>query len=1519
MRLLITAESAARGLSRDVICEYDDATTVADLARTLARAFDGSSETPRAGNVVDLRSHDSSATAEPQIDLYLGDQRLDPAATIDGSGVLHGAVLGLGGPSTQHVSEPHGLLELRIGSGRGAGRVSRLGIGSATIGSADHCTVRVDDPRVPDVAVHLEVTADAALTITPDDAVAGQTVDQPHRREPATEPIVLAASTMEAVRRGPVARLLRRRPKRMDLQLGERVDPAAALPLVRLDRVAVDGPTVWEDGQVLGVGDILLERVAVTAPDASLSPSASRPELDYNRPPRLHPPQRPREFALPQEPRKPDKMPIPFVMMVSPLAMSGSMYFMTRSPYSLLIMVMMPLMMLLNAAGGRRQQRRRWLESMDEYHEKRVSVENAAVSTLVDERVQRRLGFPDPATTLLFATGPRGRLWERRRWDADFLTLRVGTDDLPADVVVKDPARPQHEGPLRWTSPDVPVTIGLPAAGVLGLAGSRAGTRRAAAWLVAQVAALHSPADAELWVITSPDGEGAWEWCKWLPHVRGEDGRRPIRIAFDDDTRGSVVSELSSIAAARREIPEKDRGGLNRFVVVLDGAREIRMLPGMISVLKDGPALGITFICLDQTMHELPEECRAVVEVGERHLSVQTTAEHHIDGVRPDVVDDSWLERLARALAPIRDVSTEDLSSSLPSSSRLLDVLGLPEPTGDLLAQRWSASGRTTRATIGEGLDGPFTLDIRADGPHGLVAGTTGSGKSELLQTIIASLAVGNRPDEFTFVLVDYKGGAAFMDCANLPHTVGMVTDLDGHLTSRALESLGAELHHREHQLAGARAKDIEDYLAGRKPDDPPMPRLLIVIDEFAALVAELPDFVSGLVDVARRGRSLGVHLILATQRPAGVVNAEIKSNTNLRIALRVTDKADSDDVIESGAAAEIPKSAPGRAYARLGASSLIPFQSSRVGGRPPSAVRNDLVTQPFGWSDLPMAGTRVAGPAGEDDVEIPTDLATLVAAIRDANDVVGLGEMRKPWLPALTEQVTLDSLEPAEPVAGTVPPVPLGLADLPHRQQQVVEHWDIERQSHLMIAGQSRSGRSTALRTVAVAIARQCSPADVHLYGIDAGNNALLPLISLPHTGAVVTRLQTERMNRLFDFLQREVTRRQQSLAEQGYADIGEQRRAAPVDERLPYLVVLLDRLEGFTAAFENVDGGVLVERLNSLLQEGAGVGLRLVIAADRSGVLGRISVLVEDRIMLAMNDPSDYSAVGLHVRDVPTSMPPGRAFRAGERPRELQWALLDASGAGTDQVRVIQETGRHATEQWADLDRARRPRRVDDLPSNLSLDQALELEPDMPSPAFVAVGVGGDTLALQGFDPMVNGPGFIVAGPPRSGRSNVLQVIARQQMAAGRDVLVFAPRVSPLRDLSGPGVRVLTGSEPIDDVRSLLRPATSRTILIDDFDVLGADSPVASALADAYGAMRDTDNIVVLAGGTDELAASYRGLHVDMKRGRTGLLLAPRSPSDGDLVNARLPRSIGGQVPLGRAVLTSATGWRWVQVPRA
>ena len=1176
-------------------------------------------------------------------------------------------------------------------------------------------------------------------------------------------------------------------------------------------------------------------------------------------------------------------------------------------------------MMLANASSSRRQQKKRYVEQVAEYQERRVRTEDAALKSLVGERGTRRRNFPDPATVLLFATGPRARLWERRPWDRDFLHLRIGTDDLPSDVTIKDPTREAHEGPLLWTAPDVPVTIPLRDVGVVGIAGSPEECRSVAMWAVAQVAALHSPSDANLAVLLGASPSRDWDWVKWLPHARTEEGQpRPVRLATEEDSRSALVSQLMGELEARRELEDKQVARMPRWVVVLDGAREIRMSPGMVSLLKDGPALGIYFVCLDRTVRELPEECRTVVSYADGQLNLETTEQRHVDAVRPDLVSALWLERLARALAPIRDVSTEDLASALPGASRLLDVLGLPQPSARSVLSGWSRGGRTTRAVIGESTDGLFQVDVRADGPHGLVAGTTGSGKSELLQTLIASLAVGNRPDEFNFVLVDYKGGAAFKDCNHLPHTVGMVTDLDGHLTTRALESLGAELRRREHQLADADAKDIEDYTAGRQPGDEPMPRLLIVIDEFAALAAELPDFVTGLVDVARRGRSLGVHLILATQRPAGVVSAEIKSNTNLRIALRVTDGADSEDVIESAAAAQIPKVFPGRAYARLGHSSLVAFQSSRVGGRPGGGAGAGVRISEMDWGDLPLLG-RVTGVLEvEDDVSIPTDLASLVAAITAANDELGLPEMRKPWLPALPEAIGVNDLEPSSVEPVETPPIPFGLADLPRAQQQVVESWDFVSGSHLMIAGQSRSGRSNCLRVLAGGIARLCSPEDVHLYGIDAGNNALLPLVSLPHVGAVVTRTQTDRMYRLIAFLQKELADRQQSLAEQGYADIGEQRAAVPAsEERLPYLVVLLDRWEGFVQSFESVDGGVLLDRVTALLQEGAGVGIRMVMTADRSGLVGRISTLVEDRIALSLSDPGDFANIGIPAREVPAAMPPGRSFRAGERPREVQWALLDVSGVGTDQVRVLQEIGREASSSYADLPRSRRPQRVDDLPAAISVREARDLEPASAGHGFVPVGVGGDSLALQGYDPEIGGNGFMITGPPRSGKSTALQFMLSN--ARRVPATVFVPRRSPLLVDPPRGVTVFNGSEPLEQINEHLDKARGdQLIAVDDFEVIGGDSPLGQLLADRFARMRDTGSTMIITGAIDDMLSVYRGLPNELKRGRSGLILAPRASNDGDVLNVRLPRSASGAMPVGRGVLASPLGWTWVQVPR-
>ncbi|WP_298748590.1 FtsK/SpoIIIE domain-containing protein [uncultured Serinicoccus sp.] len=1555
MRLLITAIAAAEGPSDplDLVVDTEDDATVGDLALALARRVSDATARRRplaamgAGGGAEaqvpqlrvVRSEDGPSSAPVAVadrereavtppPLYVGDRRLDPGMPLAASPVRHGSVVGVGGSVGDLLAEPRGVVEVRISSGPGAGTVARLSTGEHVVGSTVHAAVAMPPVGLPEVCLTVQVRPDGTVVLDPDPDLLGVLQQPVWRSRPLPGPIVLDAEAEIQQRRAGESTY-------SELPPGTRVIGAdAPTPLLHIDREEVAPGQVWEPGQALVVGPCLLELTVPTAPDASLSLSPQGATLDYNRPPRLLPAARQTEFTLPNEPRRPLGQQIPWAFIFLPAFAGLAMYLITGRLYTLIFIALTPLMAISNWVSGRSQERKRYRNDFAEYTARMRKVQQSALAGLSDERSARRRDFADPGEVLMTAIGPRRRLWERRRSDPDWLVARFGTADQVSSVTVKSNAREEHEGDLAWTAPDVPVTVSLLEAGVTGLAGP---ARRAVGrWVVAQLAVLHSPVDLDMTLLTSADGEADWHWTRWLPHLRSDDGDPELaQVGVDDETTARRIAEL--VAELERRLELADSGSFSSkgvtfppLLVVLDGSRRLRLLPGMVPLLQRGPSVGITFLCLDEDERLLPEECRAVVQADEPLMRVTVSEQWVIEGVRPDLVSPAWGERVARAVAPVRDVSAEDAAATIPTSSRLLDVLRLDPPTAAAVQERWVSVGRTTRAVIGEGTEGAFAIDMVKDGPHGLVAGTTGSGKSELLQTVIASLAVHNRPDEMTFVLVDYKGGAAFKDCNRLPHTVGMVTDLDGHLTGRALESLGAELRRREHQLAGADAKDIEDYLATRGPDDEPMPRLLIVIDEFAALVAELPDFVTGLVDIARRGRSLGVHLILATQRPAGVVSAEIKSNTNLRIALRVTDSGDSQDVIEARDAAEISQSTPGRGYARLGHSSLIPFQSSRVGGRPRGegrAAEVELRGMPF--AELGVAPPRAQ--AAEEDVSVATDLAALVQACQEASEESGVRAPASPWLPALDDVVTLEQL--LEQFPGAVPDartmrLPIGVVDLPAQQRRDVAAYSLATGSHLAVVGAARTGRSSALRVLAGAVARDLSPEDVHVYGVDCGNNALLPLQALPHVGAVVLRDQTDRMERLVGRLRALISERQQLLAQEGYADVAEQRAAVPQEERLPYVLVLFDRWEGFFQVYDSLDGGRLVAAVQQILQEGAAVGVRVVMTGDRSVVMGRMGTLLDDKIMLRMTDPSDFSNIGMPAKKVPERMPEGRGFRA-DGLRETQFALLADDPAGTAQVRALQALGKAATQRYADLPRSRRPFHVDLLPVRFTAQEAHRLRDEeraqgltVPDTAL-AVAVGGDTLGLRHLDAVEHGPAVLVTGPRRSGRSTVLRQLADEALRARCQVALVTPRKSPLRELAGsPGVHGpwdlgSDQSEVTEQLTALVAGEEPLVVLVDDTELVGSDGWLAEALVKAIEQMRDSDSMLVGAGTASDMQSHYRGPSAVLKKAGTGVLLNPQSSADADLFGARLNRSAYGQsLPPGGGYLVLAGQAERVQV---
>ncbi|MBU6531890.1 FtsK/SpoIIIE domain-containing protein [Streptomyces mayonensis] len=1527
MRLTLTVVDPYGGAAADVVLDADPESTVGDIAEELAKqvGVSGAQVIP----IGQQRQQGSGGGSGAPL-VYVDGYAVDPSATVVGSPLREGAVVSLQDPSGCLPGEPTGLVELRVVGGPGAGFVHRLGVGKYDIGSGPAAYIKVEDPEVEARALTLSVASDGACKVV----VHGDKEDVTLDGEPVK------------------------------------------------DRDSEE----WPLGGQIAVGNSLVELARYSPPNAALKWSEDGVGLDYNRPPRLRPPQRQTNFRLPSPPREYEARPLPWLMALTPLVGAVIAVAVFGRWYYLIMAGLSPILLFANYFNDKKHGRKSHAKQVKEYEEQKERIEKDARDALVAERDDRRQAIPDPAVVLSVGTGPRTRLWERRRTDRDHLLVRVGTGQLPSEVVLDDPEQDDHRRQVTWKIEDAPVALALRTLGVVGIAGPGDSARSLGRWAVAQTAALHSPMDVQFYVLSENSARSEWDWVRWLPHARPSGGQDVnLLIGTDAETVGARIGELTQILDARKKAAEQKGGGAQGtsfsdpdIVVVWDGSRRLRSLPGVVRLLREGPAVSMFAVCLDSEERFLPGECQAFVvaepqaegsgqqqrdeqpqppqqavggfpsfqawhtgapaEAEQRaraeklRLRVEEAGVERITDVRPDFVTPAWCLRLARAMSALRDISGETEDSALPGASRLLDVLQLEPPTADAIGARWRMGGQSTMAVIGESYDGPFGIDMRKDGPHGLIAGTTGSGKSELLQTIVAALAVANTPENMTFVLVDYKGGSAFKDCVQLPHTVGMVTDLDAHLVERALESLGAELKRREHILAAADAKDIEDYqdLVRRDPSHAPVPRLLIVIDEFASMVRDLPDFVTGLVNIAQRGRSLGIHLLLATQRPSGVVSPEIRANTNLRIALRVTDGGESTDVIDSPEAGHISKNTPGRAYVRLGHSSLVPFQSGRVGGRRPGAA-DPAALAPWvgslGWEDLGRGALTKPKTESREDDEI-TDLKVLVDAVRDANRSMGIPAQHSPWLPALDETLLLDDVEVpvlAGTAPGKLPPAPFGIEDLPSDQARRPVVVDFASFGHLMIGGAPRSGRSQVLRTIAGSLARTHSVADVHLYGIDCGNGALNALTRLPHCGAVVGRNQTERVVRLVNRLKGELSRRQDLLADAGFADIGEQRASVEEGERLPHIVVLLDRWEGWVPTLGEVDHGSLTDELQTMMREGASVGIHLVLTGDRTLLVGRIATFTEDKYGLRLADRGDFSALGIPSRKVPEEIPPGRAFR-NEAGTETQFALLSEDTTGQGQAAAITAIGEAATARDAEVPRARRPFRVDSLPSRIAFPEAWEMrDPEASrSRLWALIGIGGDEIVGFGPDLAEGVPSFVIAGPAKSGRSTVLMNVAQSLLAQGTRLVVAAPRQSPVRQLDGrEGVlKVFTGDDiDEDEFEELIDgagPEEPIAVLVDDGEILeDCDAERQMKKIVSRGAERGL--ALVIAGDEEDVCSGFSGWQVDAKKARRGILLSPQESSSGDLIGLRVSRQmVGGQVTPGKGMLHLGDGeLRTVVIP--
>lgn len=1285
-------------------------------------------------------------------------------------------------------------------------------------------------------------------------------------------------------------------------------------------------------GDLVTVGDTSFS-VFVSAQAAS---HASEGFVAFNRSPRLDPQYPGRKFKAPEPPERPVPQKLPWLALLAPLAMGVVLYVLTQNLLSVIFVALSPILILGSFIDNRIQTRRIWKKLKEDF-EATIAAIRAEIATEHDVERAGRLAEIPSVEDVVSHTRSRGPLlWTRRVEHESFLSVRLGLGTMPSRVMLEVPT--DRKGlPELWEQvqslqsqalfvQDVPVWEKLQTSGNVGIAGPQSSAHGAARGIVAQIAGLHSPAEVVIAAVASTTTATEWDWLKWLPHVGS--AHSPLAappLATGQQAGSAIVSELDDLIATRlAESDGESAPALPAIVLVVADDAPVERAR-LVALAENGPAVGVHVLWISASLARIPAACRTFVEISPATGVALGGYVHSGYGVNPvavEILDVDQALALARDMSPLLDSGARaDDSSDLPRTVSFLQLVGTELANeSDAILNRWQETNSiltgprasasigkarpNLRAVFGQASSEPFAIDLRADGPHALVGGTTGSGKSEFLQAWVLGLATAHSPQRVAFLFVDYKGGAAFAECVQLPHTVGLVTDLSQHLVRRALTSLRAELHFREHLLNRKGYKDLIEMERSGDPEVPPS--LLIIVDEFAALVNEVPEFVDGVVDVAQRGRSLGLHLILATQRPAGVIRDNLRANTNLRVALRMADEDDSSDVLGVPMAAHFDSSIPGRAAAKTGPGRIRSFQSGYAGGwtsdepEPGRVVIEELV---FG---LPNVWEPLKDPAAEAAKELvtkgPSDIKRIVATVRKAAKEAAIPELRKPWLPVLASSYDYSKL----PSRRTDDELVLGVVDDAAQQAQPTVSYFPDRDGNVAIIGTGGSGKSTAMRTLAVASAVTVRGGPVHVYGLDFAAGGLQMLESLPHVGAIISGDDEERVARLLRWVRDLVDQRSIRYAEARAGNIVEYRKIANAPDE-PRILLLLDGMSAFREAYETSMSSAWFSVFSQIATDGRQVGVHVIVTGDRAGSIPpSLSSSIQRRLILRMSNADDYGILGVASDVLSAISPPGRGILDE---RETQIAVLGGDPNVAVQAREIEKLA--ASMEKAGVIPAPPIERLADF---VSLGQLPAEVHGLP-----AVGLADDTLSAVGADASGS---FLIAGPPGSGRTTALTTLATSLQRSGSEMerVLISPRRSTLT-----GLKLWSrAAEGSDDVRTLVESLNAQiskgkasagglAIFIENVTDF-VDSDLEDLIEDLMKSALKQEHLVVAEAETSTWSSAY-SFSKPMKSGRRGIILQP-DEGDEDILKASFGRIKRGTYPPGRGFLVSGGRSRKVQI---
>jgi DNA segregation ATPase FtsK/SpoIIIE, S-DNA-T family len=1165
--------------------------------------------------------------------------------------------------------------------------------------------------------------------------------------------------------------------------------------------------------------------------------------VQFRRLPRLSAPKMPGgELHLESPPEVPRVIPgnivqktLPAVMIVAVLG--GAVYAFTKGagdPLSL----MFPIMMVVStvgmlAGGGRGQAKAEMTEDRKDYLRYLGQMRERAREAAQQQRVALEWSHPDPAA--LWSIAGSQRVWERRSTDVDFCHVRIcrGPQRLATRLVPPQTPPVEELEPITTLAlrqfvrahsvvAELPIALSIRGFAAIGISGEPGAARGLARSMLTQLATFHAPEDLLVAVVTAGRAKVDWEWVKWLPHVQHPsriDGAGPMRMMAS-----SLVQIEELLGEALRDRPRFSHtapGARPHIVIVIDGGE----VTGAEQVLLEEGLAGVTLLDLSESLGTLTERRGLSLAIEEGTLGARGPAGMEPFG-SPDSLTIVAAEAVARALSPLRlGVATAPgCDEPLLGNTGLLGLLGLPEdPHAFDVAQAWRPRpiGDRLRVPIGLGEDGqPVELDIKEAaqggmGPHGLCVGATGSGKSELLRTLVLGLIATHSSAVLNLVLVDFKGGATFLGMEHAPHVAAVITNLAGDLTrlARMQDALAGEMNRRQELLRRAgNFANVADYERAREGGAAlePLPALFIVIDEFSELLAQQPEFIDLFVAIGRLGRSLQMHLLLASQRLEEGKLRGLESHLSYRIGLKTFSAGESRAVLGVPDAYELPP-VPGSGYLKFDTASLERFKAAYVSGpyrpgppRPDPCHAGGPVTVPCSvpvtaeWQPRPFVPDCVDIP-GVDPPEVhlpeatepvdrpevltpPSDHIPDTVAEPSVLDIVvaklrGQGPAaHEVWLPPLDAPPSLDQLLPPLSVTedrGLSPVafsgngaliVPVGIVDKPYEQRRDLLWADLSGAAgHAVVTGGPQSGKSTLLRSLLLSLALTHTPEEVQFFCIDFGGGTLASLDGLPHCCGVATRGEPDTVRRILAEVSALLVAREQRFRVLGIDSMTEyrahqqhDRSQSPAESREdPFgdVFLVIDSWHSFRQEFDVTD---LEMRVVNLATQGLSYGVHVVISATRwAEIRPALKDLLGTRFELRLGDPGESDIDRRAALNVPVGRP-GRGLSRDKLhflaalPRID--AITSAQDIGTGVAQALARIGQGWTGQRAP--------RVRLLPERIAYHQLAP--PAQQHPNLIPIGVNEAELATVCLD-FAAEPHFVCFADGESGKTNLLRVLAR------------------------------------------------------------------------------------------------------------------------------------------------------------